>query len=341
MSTPTAVVAIGGNALLSGGETATIAEQFAAATDLAGPLVNMLESGWRVVVTHGNGPQVGFIKRRSDLAATLAPELPHLDLDMCVADSQGSIGYILASSFASRLRSRNRPDRVAALLTHVLVETSDSAFEAPTKPIGSFYTESEARRLAAEHGWAVAEDSGRGWRRVVPSPSPRRVLEQDAIRALVEGDFLVVACGGGGIPVVETEDRAYQGVEAIIDKDLTSTHLAAELEADLLVMMTGVSQVAINFGREDERMLHRVPASEARTHLADGQFPPGSMGPKIEAGLQFLRRGSGEVLVTSPDHLLASLEGHDGTWLVRDGTDIWADASVSTSIGATSSPDRR
>lgn len=320
MSRRTAVVAIGGNALLQGGPGATIAEQFEAARALTEPLVQMLSEGWRVVVTHGNGPQVGFIKRRSDLVATLAPELPHLDLDMCVADSQGSIGYILASSLASRLRVVGEPERVAAVLTHTIVDRADPAFDRPTKPIGGFYTEAEAHRLAAEHGWTVSEDSGRGWRRVVPSPRPRRILEEVAIRSLVDDDVLVVAGGGGGIPLEELPGGGYQGVEAVIDKDFTSAHIAEALGAELLVITTGVAQVAVNFGRPNQRLLGQVEPAEARRHLADGQFPPGSMGPKIEAALEFLDAGGEQVLITAPDRLTDALAGATGTRISHTGS---------------------
>jgi carbamate kinase len=317
MSPRTAVVAIGGNALLQGGRGATIAEQFDAARVLAAPLVEMVRTGWRVVVTHGNGPQVGFIKHRSDLVAELAPELPHLDLDMCVADSQGSLGYILASSLASQLKKTGEPDRVAAMVTHTIVDRADPAFDAPTKPIGSLYTEAEARHLAAENNWAIAEDSGRGWRRVVASPRPQRILEEAAIRALVANDVLVVAAGGGGIPLVELPAGDYRGIEAVIDKDFTSAQLAGTLQADLLIITTGVRQVAVNFGRPNQRFLDRVDTTEARRHLADGQFPPGSMGPKIEAALQFLEAGGDEVLITTPHHLAEALDGTTGTRLTR------------------------
>jgi carbamate kinase len=317
MSPRTAVVAIGGNALLQGGRGATIAEQFDAARVLAAPLVAMVQAGWHVVVTHGNGPQVGFIKHRSDLVATLAPELPHLDLDMCVADSQGSLGYILASSLASRLKKMGEPDNVAAMVTHTIVDRVDPAFDDPTKPIGSFYTEDEARRLAAENNWAIAEDSGRGWRRVVASPRPQRILEETAIRALVANGVLVVAAGGGGIPLVELPGGDYRGIEAVIDKDFTSAHLARTLQADLLIITTGVRQVAVNFGRPNQRFLDRVDLAEARRHLADGQFPPGSMGPKIEAALQFLDAGGDEVLITAPPDLAEALGGTTGTRLTR------------------------
>src|ERR687885_3018344 len=214
----TAVVAVGGNALLEGGGPATIAEQFAAAQRLAVQLRALVESGWRIVLTHGNGPQVGFILRRSDLVADIEPGLPQLDLDMAVADSQGSLGYILGATPQGELRASGLDRQVVAMLTHTVVDPQDPAFGAPTKPIGTFYDEAVARRLAAANGWTVAEDSGRGFRRPVASPRPVRIVEQEAIETLVDGGFLVVAAGGGGIPVIEEPDGRLQGVEAVIDK---------------------------------------------------------------------------------------------------------------------------
>jgi len=321
MAGHTALVAIGGNALLAGGDTATIAEQFDAARQIAAPLRDMIRAGWRVVLTHGNGPQVGFIQRRSDLVAAVAPELPSLDLDMCVADSQGSLGYILVSSIASELRASGHTEQVVGVLTHTVVDTADPAFAAPSKPVGSFYPEPIARQLAQQHDWTVAEDSGRGWRRVVPSPRPQRIAEQGAIHTLVNAGFVVVAAGGGGIPIIEGTDGRYQGIEAVIDKDFSSALLASALDAELLVITTGVVQVAVNFGKPDQRSLGRIDAAEARRHLADGQFPPGSMGPKIEAALQFLDSGGEEVLITSPDQLSEALAGRTGTRLTREPAD--------------------
>jgi carbamate kinase len=312
----TAVVAVGGNALLEGGGPATIAEQFEAARRLAVQLTRLVADGWRVVLTHGNGPQVGFILRRSDLVAEIEPELPKLALDMCVADSQGSLGYILGATLQSELRAAGLGQQVVAMLTHTVVAGDDPAFAAPTKPIGSFYDEETAADLAEAHGWVVTEDSGRGWRRLVPSPQPARILEQDAIETLVEGGFLVVAAGGGGIPVVEDPDGRLRGVEAVIDKDFASGLLATAIGADLLCITTGVDRVAINFGRPDQRALDVVSIDEARGYLADGQFPPGSMGPKVEAALRYLESGGAEVLITSPDRLAEALAGGTGTRIV-------------------------
>jgi carbamate kinase len=312
----TAVVAVGGNALLEGGGPATIAEQFGAARRLAVQLSRLVADGWRIVLTHGNGPQVGFILRRSDLVSEIEPDLPKLALDMCVADSQGSLGYILGATLQSELRAAGLEQQVVAMLTHTVVDGDDPAFASPTKPIGSFYDEGTARDLAEAHGWVVIEDSGRGWRRLVPSPKPVRIVEQDAIETLVDAGFLVVAAGGGGIPVLEDSDGRLSGVEAVIDKDFASALLATAVGADLLCITTGVDQVAVNFGQPDERVLDVVGADEARRHLADGQFPAGSMGPKIEAALGFLEAGGGEVIITSPDHLAAALTGGTGTRLV-------------------------
>jgi carbamate kinase len=312
----TAVIAVGGNALLDGGGPATIAEQFDAARRLAPQLCRLVADGWRVVLTHGNGPQVGFIMRRSDLVADIEPGLPQLGLDMAVADSQGSLGYILGATLQGEARASGLAQQVVALLTHTVVDPDDPAFGAPTKPIGSFYDEAVARRLADANGWAVAEDSGRGWRRLVGSPRPVRIVEQKAIETLVDAGFLVVAAGGGGIPVVQTPDGRLRGVEAVIDKDFASSLLATALRADLLCITTGVDRVAVNFGRPDERALDVVGIDEARRHLAGGQFPAGSMGPKIEAALGFLEAGGDEVLICSPDRLADALDGATGTRVI-------------------------
>ncbi|MEU6843032.1 carbamate kinase [Streptomyces sp. NPDC046716] len=313
----TVVVAVGGNALLRGGPHATIAEQMAAARTLAVPVTGLLDAGWRVVVTHGNGPQVGFIQRRADLVRELAPELPALELDMCVADAQGSLGYILAVAIAGRLRALGRdPGRVAALLTHTLVDADDPAFGRPTKPIGAHYDEATAHRLAAEHGWSVAPEPGRGWRRVVPSPRPRRILEASSVRTLSDAGCTVIAGGGGGIPLVETADGGLRGVAAVIDKDLTSALLAADLDAGLLVITTGVERVAVDFGGPGQRFLDRLTPTESQLLLDQGEFPEGSMGPKIRAALDFVSGAPHRrALITSPGALPAALEGQGGTWL--------------------------
>ena len=286
----TAVVAVGGNALLEGGATATIAEQFSAARRLAVQLCELVDSGWRIVLTHGNGPQVGFIKRRSDLVAELEPGLPQLALDMCVADSQGSLGYILGASLQSELRAAGLSQQVVALLTHTVVDGDDPAFSRPTKPIGSFYDETTARALARDNGWTVAEDSGRGWRRQVASPRPVRIIEQEAIEGLVESGFLVIAAGGGGIPVLEGQDGRLRGVEAVIDKDWASALLARRLGAELLCITTGVDRVAVNFGRpgradaRDDRRRRGPPAPRRRPVPARQHGPEDRGGAGLPRG---------------------------------------------------------
>lgn len=316
----TAVVAIGGNALVSGSGPATIAEQFAASESLSGHVVDLLAQGWKVILTHGNGPQVGFILRRSDIVWDVDPNLPKLELDMAVADSQGSIGYILATTLREALRERGIDQEVTAMLTHTVVDAEDPAFARPTKPIGSFYDQAKAEELAAQQGWTVAEDSGRGWRRLVPSPIPRRIVEDRAIRTLADAGFLVVAAGGGGIPVVEDDKGDLRGVEAVIDKDFASALLAADVRAEMLIITTGVEQVAVDFGKPTQRGLDVIDVEEARRHLADGQFPAGSMGPKIEAALSYLEQGGREVIITTPEALGAALEGSTGTRIVASAS---------------------
>ncbi len=313
----TAVVAVGGNAvLLGGGGSATIAEQFEAARRFAVQIRDVVSAGWRVVVTHGNAPQVGFILQRSDLVSRLDPQLPRLTLDTCVAESQGSLGYILASTLQSELRAAGLPQRVVALLTHTAVHPDDPAFTSPTKAIGREYDERVARRFAKENGWAMVDDANGGWRRLVPSPQPIRIVEQRAIASLIEGGFVVIALGGGGIPVVDQVDGSYRGVEAVIDKDLASAMLAAEMGADVLCLTTGVERVALNFRRPDQRLLDSVDVDETRRHLADGQFPAGTMGAKLEAALNFLEAGNGDVIITSPYRLADAMNGRTGTRVV-------------------------
>jgi carbamate kinase len=278
-------------------------------------IAEMIAQGWRVVITHGNGPQVGFILRRSELSLH---ELHPVPLDAADADTQGAIGYMFQKALYNEFRRRGMRQLAVTVVTQVLVDRNDPAFQNPTKPIGSWMDEETARRRAAEQGWVVREDAGRGWRRVVPSPRPRRIIELPAIRALLEDGFVVIAVGGGGIPVVEDETGDLVGVEAVIDKDLASALLAIELRADLFLISTAVEKVALDYGKPTQRWLDRLTASEARRHLAEGQFPPGSMGPKIEAILQYLDHGGKAALITDPPHIPAALRGGD-RHLVRPG----------------------
>jgi len=312
-----AVIAIGGNALILDGQRGTIEEQFANATETARHISALVADGWRVVVTHGNGPQVGFILLRSEMIGD-SPFIPRLSLDMSVADSQGGIGHILGNALLNELGARGLKDRVACLLTHVVVDPQDRAFAEPTKPIGPSYSAEEAAVKRERDGWAMVEDSGRGYRRIVPSPHPLRIVEEEQIAALVRADFVVIAAGGGGIPVVEEPPAGYRGVEAVIDKDLASALLAASLGIPLLVLSTGVERVAIHFRQPNQRFLDRLSVSEARRYLAEGEFPRGSMGPKVEAAITFLEHGGSEVLITSPASLERAFAGESGTRIVAD-----------------------
>ena len=320
-----AVIAIGGNALILDGQKGSIAEQFANATETASHIAALVADGWRVVVTHGNGPQVGFILLRSELIGE-SSGIPRLSLDMSVADSQGGIGHILGNALLNELGRRGLRDTVACILTHVVVDPADPAFADPTKPIGPAYSAEEADAKRRDEGWAMVEDSGRGYRRIVPSPHPLRIVEAEQIKTLVESGFVVIAAGGGGIPVLERE-AGYEGVEAVIDKDLASALLASSLGIPLLVLSTGVERVAIHFRQPDQRFLDRLSVTEARRYLAEGEFPKGSMGPKVEAAITFLERGGSEVLITSPSNLEQAFAGTSGTRIVADS----ALASVSPS----------
>jgi carbamate kinase len=312
-----AVVAIGGNALILDGQRGTIAEQYDNAIEMARHIATLVADGWGIVLTHGNGPQVGFILLRSELIGDSAP-VPHLSLEMSSADSQGGIGHILAMALLNELGGRGLHDRVAYVLTHTVVDSDDPAFSAPTKPIGPFYTQAQASTKKKRNGWQMIEDSGRGYRRVVPSPKPLRIVESAQIRTLVDAGFVVVAVGGGGIPVVETK-RGYEGVEAVIDKDRASALLASSLDVPLLVLSTGVEQVAWHFRQPDQRLLASISASEAARYLAEGEFPKGSMGPKVEAAIDFLNHGGKEVLITTPAALERAIAGNTGTRIVPDG----------------------
>jgi carbamate kinase len=312
-----AVIAVGGNALIQDGERGTIEEQFENARSTARRIAALVADGWRVVVTHGNGPQVGFILLRSELVSEDAP-VPRLSLDMAVADSVGGVGYIISNSMANELGRLGLADRVACVLTQTVVDPADPAFQHPTKPIGPAYSQAEAEQHQREAGWAMVEDAGRGYRRVVASPHPTRIVEAGAIRTLVEAGYVVIACGGGGIPVVEAEPGIYKGVEAVIDKDFASALLAASLGVPTFVVSTGVEKVAIRFRQPDQRFLDRMSLSEARQYLEAGEFPEGSMGPKIRAAIEFITRGGKEVIITSPAHLEEAIAGRTGTHLFAE-----------------------
>ncbi|MFH1502050.1 MAG: carbamate kinase [Candidatus Eisenbacteria bacterium] len=308
-----AVVAIGGNSLTRSGQRGTIAEQFENARSTSHSIADMIARGYDVVVTHGNGPQVGNILLRAEMASAVLPMLP---LDTCGADSQGGIGYMLQQVLGSELAKRGVSKDVVTVLTQVVVDRDDPAFSSPSKPIGPFYSEEDIRRKRDADGWDVVEDARRGWRRVVPSPMPVRIVEVNAIRALLSADCVVIGVGGGGIPVVEEED-GLRGVEAVIDKDHASRLLANDIGASLFVISTDVPRVALFYGTKDENMLYELTVEQARCYYDEGHFPPGSMGPKILAGIAFLENGGEEVIITNPESLVRALDGETGTRLVR------------------------
>lgn len=302
------VVALGGNAILQAGQKGRIDEQRANIRAACAGVAALVRAGYQVVLTHGNGPQVGNILLQQEEAVATVPPLP---LDVCGAQSQGMLGYLLQQELQ---RQTGRP--VVTLLTQVEVDPADPAFSMPTKPVGAFYPIEEAERRVTGRGWAIREDSGRGWRRVVPSPRPRRVVEAPVIRQLVESGLLVIACGGGGVPVIQGRE-GLQGVEAVIDKDLAGALLGAELGAARFLILTAVDRVMLDYGKPTARSLDRLTVTEAEAHLRAGQFPAGSMGPKIEAAIEFVRRTGGEALIASLEGAVAALAGEGGTRIYR------------------------
>jgi carbamate kinase len=310
-----AVVAVGGNSLIKDKARQTVPDQFAAASESMKHIAGMIEAGWNVVITHGNGPQVGFILRRAELAAH---ELHTVPLDSCGADTQGAIGYMFQRALHNEFRGRGLDKQAATVVTQVLVDRNDPAFDDPSKPIGSFMEEATAKERSEQNGWVIVEDAGRGWRRVVPSPLPVEIIEQQAIQTLVKAGFVVISVGGGGIPVIKDKDGVLQGVEAVIDKDFASGLLAANIDADLLLITTAVEKVALNFNQPDQVWLDQMTLSEAQTYLAEGHFGKGSMGPKVAAIIRFLEQGGKEALITDPPNIQRALAGETGTRIIPD-----------------------
>ncbi len=308
-----AVVAVGGNALIKDKAHQTVQDQYEAAVETMGHIVGMIEMGWDVVVTHGNGPQVGFILRRSELASHELHEVP---LDYCGADTQGAIGYMFQQILHNQFLAKSMDKNAVTVVTQTIVDREDPAFKNPTKPIGSFMEEAQAREKIKTEGWTMVEDAGRGWRRVVPSPIPQRIVEVDAIQSLIRAGFVVVAVGGGGIPVIETPDGNLVGVEAVIDKDFGSSILASMIDADLFLISTAVEKVAINFNKPDQKWLDKLTTSEAKQYIEEGHFAKGSMLPKIQAILKFMELGGRQALITDPEHIMEALQGKTGTWIV-------------------------
>ena len=310
---PLVLIAVGGNALIRAGVPVSAQEQFQNAVDTAAVVVRLIRTGYRVVLTHGNGPQVGATLVRSELAAAHAYRMP---LDCCVASTQGEIGYVLQYALWQALQAEGLATPVVSLVTQVLVDKNDPAFARPTKPIGPFYTRDEAARYRDIFNWDIVEDSSRGFRRVVASPEPQGIVELEAIRACVDRGLVVIAAGGGGVPVFNDHDIT-KGVEAVIDKDHTSAILAAQLGADLFAIDTDEEMVCLDYRKPSERKLPRLTVAECAAYLAAGQFPEGSMGPKIRAAMVFLARGGPEAVITDAAHLIDALAGRGGTHITR------------------------
>jgi len=308
-----AILAVGGNSLIIDAAHKSVEDQYAAVEETCRHIAGLVKKGYRVVVTHGNGPQVGFILRRSELAAR---ELHQVPLDSCGADTQGAIGYQVQRAMYNEMRDWPQHPVVATVVTQVLVDRNDPSFRKPSKPIGSFMDEKTATEHRQKDHWDIVEDAGRGFRRVVASPKPMRIIELEAIRRLLESDIVVVAVGGGGIPVIEDEKGRLQGAAAVIDKDLATSLLAKELKADLLIISTAIEKVSLNFRKPDQKDIDRMTLAEAKRYLAEGHFAPGSMKPKIEAIIEFLESGGKQALITDPQHLVPALEGNSGTWIV-------------------------
>ncbi len=312
MSNKVAVLAVGGNALIKDKTMRSIEDQYEAADETMGHITEMIKDGWKVVITHGNGPQVGFILRRSELAIH---ELHPVSLDYCGADSQGAIGYMFQRSLRNHFKRQGMDNIAATVVTQVEVDSKDPAFENPSKPIGSFLDEGTAKERM-EEGQVFVEDAGRGYRRVVPSPMPKNIVEVDAIKSLIDEGFTVIATGGGGIPVIEDENGELVGIEAVIDKDFASGLLANNINADVLLISTAVEKVAINFNTPEEKWLDSMTVAEAKQYIEEGHFAPGSMLPKVQACIKFLEDGGEKALITDPPNISRALKSETGTWIV-------------------------
>jgi carbamate kinase len=309
----TVVIAIGGNSLIKDAQHMSVPDQYAAVVDTARHITDLRERRYRIVITHGNGPQVGFILLRSEHSRGILHQVP---LDSIVADTQGALGYQIQQALENEFRRRHLKTSVATVVTQTLVDRQDPAFAKPSKPIGQFYTRAEAEDRMRVEKWAMVEDAGRGWRRVVPSPKPVRIIESEVIKHLVKEGYVVIAAGGGGIPVVADEQGSLSGVAAVIDKDLATAVLAEAISADTLVISTNVEKVCLNYGKPNQQPLDALTAAEARHYVAEGHFQAGSMLPKVQACLQFLEAGGREALITCPQALVAALAGTSGTRIV-------------------------
>ena len=317
MEKQVAVVAVGGNSLIKDEKHMAVRDQYQAACETMAHIASMIERGWDVVITHGNGPQVGFILARSEYSRGILHEVP---LDSCGADTQGAIGYNFQMALGNEFKKRAIKKPVATVVTQTVVDKTDPSFTKPTKPIGQFYSEEEALRRKEKDGWNVMEDAGRGWRRIVASPEPLEIVEFGTIKTLIDAGIVVVAVGGGGIPVIRQDDGSLKGVEAVIDKDLASSLLARLLSADLFLISTAVEKVYLNFGKPEQKPINRMTVEEAKKYIDEGHFKPGSMLPKIKAIVRFLEKSQKETakaIITDPQHIPAALDVKTGTTIIR------------------------
>jgi carbamate kinase len=310
-----AVIAIGGNALSPDLEHLPLGKQYEKACEAAGHIADLMLDGWNVVISHGNGPQIGLMLRRSELASNEVPQMP---MDFAGATTQGVVGYMLCQALRNALTERGVKREPVAVVTQTLVDERDPAFQHPVKPIGSWFSEQKARELEKERGWTVVEDSGRGWRRIVASPIPLDIVEMDPITRMIEAGFTVVAVGGGGIPVVRDASGRLRGVDAVIDKDMSAAILAAKLRADILILPTAVEKVAVRFGKPDQKWLDAMTVEEAEEYMTAGEFPSGSMGPKVNAILSFVRATGKPGLITAANTLRQAVSGSTGTRIIAD-----------------------
>lgn len=305
-----AVVAVGGNSLILDKDHQTVADQYDAACKTMVHVADMIEQGYNVVLTHGNGPQVGFILLRSEIARSQIHDVP---LDSCGADTQGAIGYNFQMALGNEFKKRNINKPVVTVVTQVLVDKNDKSFKNPSKPIGSFYSEEEAKERIAKDKWEMVEDAGRGWRRVVASPLPLEIIEENAIKALTEKGFCVVAVGGGGIPVVKDENGMLKGAAAVIDKDFASSLLASNINADVFIVSTAVEKACLNFGKPNQKSLDKITVGELEKYCEEGHFKPGSMLPKCQAIIKFIKNGGKHAIITNPENLAKAVKGEAGT----------------------------
>ena len=318
MSQKIAVIAIGGNSLVKDKAHQSVQDQYKAVNETCKHIADMILEGWTVAIGHGNGPQVGFVLRRSEIAFQVEG-IHEVPLDVCGADTQGATGYMLQQNLYNEFLINNIDKKVATVVTQVEVDPNDPAFQHPTKPIGSFMDQSLAEEKQDKEGWSIREDAGRGWRRVVPSPLPKRVVEEPAVKELINAGMCVITVGGGGIPVIADESGKLVGIAAVIDKDYASSLLAKGVGAELLIISTAVEKVALNFGKPNEEWLDRMTLEEARKYFAEGtHFAKGSMAPKIQACIWFLEGGGKTAIITNPENIGRALAGETGTWIVSE-----------------------